>query len=339
MPIRTAPGKLHGTTARLAPHHRASWLFTAVLALIPALCTGAETYDDRDTQAWIADLASDDVEVRWYATHALAQIGSPAADAVAPLKDLLADRAQYEYVRAGAAFALGHIGANADLVVPLLAETLASDLASVRRNSARALARFGPQAESAVPQMAEQLKRDDPIFRVDLAEALWRVAEHKGAIPFLIRQIQQPDQPGAFEAAEALGRLAPNVPDQAVPTLIDALASQNDDIARSATRSLGRAGRAVLPRLVVALRSEDETLRRRATEAVVWMGEPGVTALIGALNDSAPAVRRAAARGLGRLGPLAAQAEPVLLRAVNDPDPHVRATAAQSLSAIGAKPD
>jgi HEAT repeat protein len=139
---------------------------------------------------------------------------------------------------------------------------------------------------------------------------------------------------GAFEAAQAIGRLALESPDLTVPALVEALGSENEDVARSAARSLGRAGRAVLPRLAEAFKSERAIVRRRATEALVWMGPDGVTGLIAALRDQAPEIRQAGARGLGRIGPAAAAAQPVLLRAVNDPDAKVRTTAAKALRQI-----
>jgi HEAT repeat protein len=310
-----------------------------VAAVLLGLCLGthsdAQSHRDRSVREWIELLKSEDVRQRWYATLALARIGPDAGDAISPLMSLLAERSQYEYVRAGAALALGCIHDDPQRVVPLLAETLESELASVRRHSARALGRFGPRAEPAVPRMLSQLRRDDPIFRIDLAEALWQVAKHERAVPFLIEQVQTGNTPGGFEAAEALGRVWGEIADLAVPALVEALGSSNADISRSAARSLARMGSTVLPRLAGAASSERVSVRRSAIEAYAWMGPAGASGLVGALNDPAPVVRRAAARGLGRLGPQVAAVEPALLRAVNDTDPNVRATAAAALKQIG----
>lgn len=292
-------------------------------------------YRGRTVGDWSKSLASEDVCQRWYATLALARIGPDASEAVEPLITLLEDRSQYEYVRAGAALALGRIQAQPERVVPSLVETLDSELASVRRNSARALGRFGTQARSAVAQMLSSLERDDPVFRIDLAEALWRVARNERAIPFLTTQIRDPHAPGAFEAAEALGRLALEDVNAAAPALTEALGAENADVARSAARSLGRAGTSVLPQLAKAMESDRVGVRRRAVEAYAWMGPPGAPGMIAALGDPDSSVRRAAARGLGRLGPEVAAAEPALVRAVNDSDALVRATAAAALKSLG----
>ncbi len=317
-------------------------LFVLAASLLACTCLAARgespAYRGRDLGQWTGALESSDVRQRWYAALALAQIGPGAGLAAGPLMTLLAERSQYEYVRAGAAFALGRIQADADRVVPLLAETLGSELASVRRHSARALGLFGQQAESAVPQMLSQLRRDDPVFRIELAEALWRVARHEKAIPFLISQVRDSAGSGSFEAVEALGRLAPDSPREVVPALIEALGSDNADVARSAARALGRAGTDVSGQLASAAAVSPMPVRCRIVESYGWMGPAGASALIGALKDPAPEVRRAAVRALGRLGPEVAAVEPVLLRTVNDTDPLVRATAGKALERIGGSP-
>jgi HEAT repeat protein len=308
----------------------------ALFCAIPTSRVDGQSYRNRSVGEWSEALQSEDVRERWYATLALAQIGPEARVAISPLMDLLAERSQYEYVRAGAALALGKIHEDADRVVPLLADTLESELPSVRRHSARALGCFGAGAESAVPKMLLQLGRDDTIFRIDVAEALWLVARHERAMPFLIEQVRAGRTPGSFEAAEALGRLAPDSVDAAVPALAKALGSANGDVARSAARSLGRAGPAAAAELAKAARDEQADVRRGVAEAYAWMGPAGASGLIGALSDTSPDVRRAAARGLGRIGPEVAAVEPALLRAVNDSDPRVRATAATALKRIAA---
>lgn len=318
---------------------RSCWKKTAVPFLAAlALASGAAgvlaavpQYRGRELSQWTEALQNRDIRQRWYATLALAKIGPDARAAVGPLLNLLEDRSQYEYVRSGAAFALGSIQADADRVVPVLAQTLQSELASVRRHSARALGQFGRRAQSAVPQLLSPPGFDDPVFRIDLAEALWRIARHPQATAYLIEQARESRAPGRFEAVEALGRLASEDAESTVPALIEALGADDEDIARSAARSLGRAGSRVIPLLEKAAATSPVPVRRRIAEAYGWMGREGADGLIAAIKDQAPEVRREAVRCLGRLRSDLAAAEPALLRAVSDPDSLVRATAAQAL--------
>ena len=104
--------------------------FWAVVFGSVATGTEASSYRGRTVGGWVESLASEDVSERWYATLALARIGRDASEAVEPLVGLVEDRSQYEYVRAGAAFALGRIQAQPERVVPALVGALGSELAS-----------------------------------------------------------------------------------------------------------------------------------------------------------------------------------------------------------------
>jgi HEAT repeat protein len=55
------------------------------------------------------------------------------------------------------------------------------------------------------------------------------------------------------------------------------------------------------------------------------------------LTNPADRVRRAAAEALGRLGPLARDAEPALRRALDDPEDLVRKAAAEALINLNLK--
>ena len=92
----------------------------AILFTGPALVLGQEepAYRGKTVSAWIAQLADEDVRARWYATYALGQIGPQAARAVEPLSKIVADKYGHEYVRGGAAWALGRIGPGAEPAPP-----------------------------------------------------------------------------------------------------------------------------------------------------------------------------------------------------------------------------
>ena len=110
---------------------------TRRVPLVAALACGVlipraetQTYRGRAAEQWIADLASGDLDQRWYAAHGLAQIGPGAAAAVGPLLAILADRANSSTPRPRLALAgSGPTGPGG----PAGRDALL-DLASVRRN-------------------------------------------------------------------------------------------------------------------------------------------------------------------------------------------------------------
>ena len=181
--------------------------------------------------------------MRWYAAHALGQLGPAAAEAVTPLQTRLLEEAE-EYQRGAAAWALGRIGPAARPAIPVLIESLGSEKhASVRRNSAWALGQFGPAARGAVPGLVKLLDDEDPVVRVQAAAALWRIDHHPKAAPKLLEMLRAHDGTGSFAAAVALGELGPEVPGAAA-ALAEALHHPDEDTRRAAKRSLGRIGRA-----------------------------------------------------------------------------------------------
>ena len=291
---------------------------------------------------WIGQLADDDRQARWYATYALGQIGPAAAAAVEPLADMLADRAQYEYVRGGAAWAIGRIGiiADADRIEPqkivrLLIKTLRSDHISVRRNAPAALGNIGQPALSAVEPLIELLEDDDPQVRVNAAVALWKISQHPDGVAALVEMTRDADRSGAFEAVNALGRIGLQS-ETAQGALLSALGHDDADVRRAAARAVGRIGPSAIPRLKDALYGQDTEIQRNAAEALGWIGPKAVPALIVVLGADAPAVRRAAARALGRLGPAAKIAETALVETVGDGNRQVQEAAAWALKRIRA---
>lgn len=87
--------------------------------------------------------------------------------------------------------------------------------------------------------------------------------------------------------------------------------------------ALARMGPDAVPGLVEALRSPDDEVRAGAARALALMGPPdaerAVPDLIAALDDSSLIVRRYAVRAIARLGPAAKEATPRLLKMLNEP--------------------
>jgi HEAT repeat protein len=90
----------------------------------------------------------------------------------------------------------------------------------------------------------------------------------------------------------------------------------------AAADALGRIGPAAVPSLIEALHSQDPAARLKAIEVLGRMGSDAhdaVQELIKLLDDADPAVRKAAARTLGLIGPAANAAVPALMRKLLQP--------------------
>jgi HEAT repeat protein len=309
-------------------------------SLLPASAAPAQdvtTWQGKTATEWTRQLGQldlQDIRGRWYATYALGQLGPDAVEAVGPLQKVLENRAdEHEYVRGNAAWALGRIGPRAKAAVPLLIETLQSQLMSVRRNASEALGMIGAEAEPAVDGLTRLLEDKDSEVRVNAAVALWRINKHAKAVPALRDMLARGQGPAPYLAASALGQIGAETEDALSP-LAAALGHADADVRRAAARALGQIGPKAVPVIKQALSSPSEEARRGAVEALGWMGSLAVPELIAALKNDRPAARRAAARALGRLGAEAKLGESALLEAVDDSDPNVRATAADALRKV-----
>jgi len=295
-------------------------------------------YRAKPVEEWIRQLQDKNVRGRWYAIYALGQLGPQAGPAVEPLAKILKDQYENEYVRGGASWALGHIGAAAESTIPLLIETLKSKHVSVRRNSSRALGNLGAAAKPAAGALVHALVDEDPIVRVNAAESLWKIDRHPKALPALAEMIRHGKAPLPYEATVALGRMGPEA-DAAIPTLIMALDHPSSDVRRAGAQALGRMGPAALPALRNTLAHRNAEVCRSTVEALGWIGPPALPMLIEALGHADPAVRRSAARSLGRLGPSARDATGPLIEAVNDRNQLVREAAARALNKVRSPTD
>jgi len=305
-----------------------------------------------------------DIRDRWYAVHALGQLGPDAAEALKPLEAILADKYEFEYIRGGAAWALGRIGKAARPAIPLLIDTLTSKHVSVRRNSPSALAAIGgDEAQKAITPIAKLLDDEDAGVQAAAALALWQLDRDPRAVTKLVEMLEKGKGEAPYQAAVALGQLGPDVGRIANPSsnqvhlpdglairptgkptarlspilraLVGALHHSDEDVRRAAARSLGRLGPPALPAIQEAMAGKDARTSREAAEALGYLGSPAIPALTAALRHADPQVRCIAARALGRLGSEAKAARSALLEAVSDPDAAVRDAAAEALKRIG----
>jgi HEAT repeat protein len=168
-----------------------------------------------------------------YAASELGKLGRQAHSAAPQLLAAL----KYPDVRYAAAYALGPVGADPDKAVPALLAMLKDETERERRRTlAGALGAMGPAAASAIPALREALRGEGG---------------------------------GWWVAAEAIGKIGG--PD-AVPALVEALESKDDDVRSTAIQWLGNLGGAAAS-AVEALqkaRKDDpqERNRKAAAEAL-----------------------------------------------------------------------
>ena len=201
--------------------------------------------------------------------------------------------------------------------MPALIKRLWDDMPSVRSAAAEALGRIGPDAKQAVPALIAALSDDEQedALHSAAAEALGLIGPAaKAAVPILKKRLEHPDPYVRVCAALALWKIDKDKSGAAVVT-----AGLNDRnfrtrvVAAEAAWHLDKNARAV-PLLLEVLREAP-------------FADP---------SDSGN-MKYMAARALGRIGPPAKEAAPVLRELLQDEDPFVRMTAAAALKAIEKK--
>ncbi len=120
-----------------------------------------------------------------------------------------------------------------------------------------------------------------------------------------------------YRAAETLGILGPLAKETA-PELIMALENDDSDLVRSraaiALAKIGLEKEKVVPILIEAL--NDKTIHMSASEALTELGQKAIPFLIEALKGKNEIIQSGAAISLGKMGPVAKEASPILLQAL-----------------------
>lgn len=312
-------------------------------------------------------LRDEQVLVRQAAAEALALLGPAAREAVPALDAALADAQGTVTIRA--AEALAQIGSAAvPAVVKRLREASYAPLAleilrrmgpeatSATAELVRLLAEPGmlPLQEicltlSAIhpdPQMAGpaliKLARDaaESTVRAAAIYALGRI-EDRQALNVVTQAVESDDPLVRLAATWALVQLDPQNPDyvkNAVPRLTAALERPEPRIRLQAARTLGQLGaaaRAAIPALQKRVAEDPELeVRIAAAAALAESGAdaaPCVPCLLELFNEPHADARRTVLYALGRIGPLAREAIPLLRREIQQGPAADRALAAWAL--------
>ena len=152
----------------------------------------------------------------------------------------------------------------------------------------------------------------------------------------LIKTLQDKNQDEALrlEAAYVLGTIGPSV----VPTLIEMLRDDSEDVSHHATFALGASGGSAVPALIIALDDTDESVRANAAFALGDIGRSAQEAapkLTQLLNDASEWVRRHASEALGTIGHPSEETVSALTLLLQDEHYWIRDNAARALAKMG----
>lgn len=247
---------------------------------------------------------------------------------------------------------LSCIGPPAGAAAPALIEVLGEPAGTnhLSRQTAIALGKIGgPQAAPAIPLVKRLFEQETNWnMRTSLAVALFRLdATQQEAIKFLMDGLTNHQPAGnRWIAAMQLGSIGPGARD-AVPALIAALdAATNAMLFAQIPRALKAIGVPVesfLPRMTAQLNSisNDENTRVTTAARVLEFDpsnhEAHLVLIESIKKRSGPDVF--AMDALGRAGPAAREALPVLREATTNPYGSARETALRAIKEIEAQPD
>ena len=276
-------------------------------------------------------------------------------------------RHRFPATRLRAIKALGKLGSEAASALPALSIVLDDADAKVREAAAASIGQLGP---AALASLGSMLSHPDKYIRRHSVWALAKLGPH--AVPLrhrLCLALKDEDPRTASGAAQALGALGELGADS-ISALAEAMRGSNIVLCRLAAKALSQIGRPSLPTLVSHLRHHDPFVRGESAVALGWMGPKAAVAvpmLLDVLRSSSPvsaqplgvpipgiagtpptgvapkpgdapssvdAARANAAQALGRIGPAAASAIPLLTVALGDPVDAVRLAAELSLRQV-----
>jgi HEAT repeat protein len=150
---------------------------------------GQPSYLGVATGDWVATLNSSDPLERRLASHALAEIGPAAREAVPPLIETLLD--PESFVRVWAAAALARVQPENPEAIHALVAGTRDGIYFVRSLAAWHLGRLGPAhpgIKSVVPELRELLNDSDPSVRAEALVAMENLAG-KGAPPAELKSL------------------------------------------------------------------------------------------------------------------------------------------------------
>ncbi len=275
-------------------------------------------------EALAGSLGDDDTQVWFHSVSALARIGPAALPA---LPALLEDLESYRPGRASprwyrSAHALSRMG---EAALEPLRQALAHENPGVRAGAAQALGWMEETALTALPGLLRLMEDSEEFVARQAALAVGGLGE--AALPALEAGLEEPRPPApvliAIEAmGEAAAPLAPRLARLAAAAGMAGLADReaSGEDAALALRALDATGsEAIGPLIWPLMRHPSEAVRRALIDAALELPpERTVPKLSELLGNPDHVLRRRAADLLGRIGPPAASAVPLLVRMIEE---------------------
>ena len=276
-------------------------------------------------------LKDPDPSVKLRAMEAMHELGE---DAVGPLVECLGD-ANTAY---WACLVVGELGPKAKAAVPALTKLLEHAAPDVRAEAILSLAAIGPDSEPAAGKLTQAL--DDPLLRDAATFALVRIGKVSEDAEAKIRANAKAE-PVMTKVVSmwALAKLHPEdkaLVREAAAIWVEGLKNDREAVRSAAARAISdiRPGpRVMVPLIEKALQDAKPEVAENALNALASLGPVAVPNLIKALKYEK--ARPAVAYILGRMGPKAEPAAPMLAGLLNDADRKTRREAAIALAKIG----
>jgi len=191
--------------------------------------------------------------------------------------------------------ALGVLGADAGAAIPAIAPMLKNPDAEIRAQAARVLSRHGPASAAAVPLLAANLAHEKPFVARESARALAAVGPGAApAVPALRAAVKRRERGVPEDSVAALGAIGPGAA-AAYDDLAALLISDDPRTIRSNPRG--------------------KQISNQAELAIASMGSHAVAPLVKMIPDSDKGP--IAAKILGRMGPTAKSAVPLLIQTLD----------------------
>lgn len=278
------------------------------------------------------------LDIRIWSAYTLGEIGPDASPAGLALSKCL--KSEDNQLRAVAARSLGRIGSDDATVIELLSHSVSDEDARVSRLAVVSLGKIGPAAIAAAPRLVDAFGEQS--IRAEAIDALILIG--KGALPSLTEALANNDiRLEAIEAirqidaetAKQLGIDKPTSDD--LPALQISLHDVDKDVeARiAAAESLSGLGLDAAPTLISALADNDDRVVQASASAVGTIGAAAVPLLRESFRHESARVRAATLDALAAIGPDASDAIDDLIEALQDTDREVRYRAVKALDQWG----